>query len=106
VPYLGEIERGKKYPSAPVLERLAALEVPVADRLERTAAALRGVTPPRHLEAIGFPLPVRTGSPRALVEQVVELLAPDDVAMLGALLAARRQRARAEDAESGRNGPG
>ncbi|MGH2344725.1 MAG: helix-turn-helix domain-containing protein, partial [Chloroflexota bacterium] len=40
--YLGEIERGKKYPSALVLERLAwALDLPVAGLLELVAADLR-----------------------------------------------------------------
>src|SRR5579859_8082000 len=73
VPYLGEVERGKKYPSALVLERLAqALESDVPAILELAAAALRGDQPPRRIEAIGFALPARaTASPRALVDQIV-----------------------------------
>ncbi|HLZ07960.1 MAG TPA: helix-turn-helix transcriptional regulator [Chloroflexota bacterium] len=99
VPYLGEVERGKKYPSALVLERLAqALEIDVAAILELAALALRGEEPRRRIDAVGFALPVRgTGSPRALVDQIVDLLDPDDVTMLGemgAFLAARRQLGR------------
>jgi transcriptional regulator with XRE-family HTH domain len=61
VVYLGEIERGKKYPSALVLERLAAaLELTVPDLLERVAEELRGVTQPQMIvSAIGFSLPER-----------------------------------------------
>ncbi|HEU5440171.1 MAG TPA: helix-turn-helix transcriptional regulator [Ktedonobacterales bacterium] len=56
VVYLGEIERGKKYPSALVIERLAAaLELTVPDLLERVAEDLRGVEQP--VMAIGFALP-------------------------------------------------
>lgn len=96
VPYLGEVERGKKYPSALVLERLAhALEIDVAAILESAAAELRGEKPSRRIDAIGFALPPRgKGSPRALVDQIVDLLEPEDVAMLGemgAFLAARRK---------------
>jgi transcriptional regulator with XRE-family HTH domain len=55
--YLGEIERGKKYPSALVLERLArALDLAVPDLLEFVAEEMRGVTTlPR--VAMGFLLP-------------------------------------------------
>ena len=53
VVYLGEIERGKKYPSALVLERLAdALDLNVSDLLELFADELRGVRQPQM--AIGF----------------------------------------------------
>ncbi|WP_376796352.1 helix-turn-helix domain-containing protein [Thermogemmatispora sp.] len=41
--YVGEIERGQKYPSARVLESVAAaLELEVAELLELVAAELRG----------------------------------------------------------------
>ena len=66
VVYLGEIERGKKYPSALVLERLAsALDLTVPDLLERVADELRGVAQPQMLAApaIGFALPAGTGKP-------------------------------------------
>src|SRR5437588_13032831 len=47
VVYLGEIERGKKYPSAQVLEQLAkALELDLAELLEVVAAELGGVAGP------------------------------------------------------------
>lgn len=97
VPYLGEVERGKKYPSALVLERIAqALEIEVAEILELAAGRLRGDQTPRRIEAIGFALPPRGRvAPRALVNQIVDLLEPEDVAMLGemgAFLAARRNR--------------
>ncbi len=57
VVYLGEIERGKKYPSPVVLERLAyALDLETPDLLELIAFSLRGeervVT-----HAIGFAAP-------------------------------------------------
>ncbi len=43
--YLGEVERGQKYPSARVLEGLAAaLELDTPDLLGLVATALRGVT--------------------------------------------------------------
>jgi transcriptional regulator with XRE-family HTH domain len=64
VVYLGEIERGKKYPSALVIERVAeALELSVPDLLERVAEELRGVKQP--VMAIGFALPAPTRLPRA-----------------------------------------
>jgi transcriptional regulator with XRE-family HTH domain len=54
--YLGEIERGKKYPSALVLERLArALDLTVPDLLEYVAEEMRGVTLPK--VSMGFLLP-------------------------------------------------
>ena len=56
--YLGEIERGKKYPSALVLERLCqALELSVSDVLERVAYELRGEQ--QIMSAIGFRMPDR-----------------------------------------------
>ncbi len=47
VVYLGEIERGKKYPSPAVLERLAgALDLTLPDLLELVADELRTETAP------------------------------------------------------------
>jgi transcriptional regulator with XRE-family HTH domain len=64
--YLGEIERGKKYPSAQVLERLAwALELPLPALLESVAAALVVPMQPARLDAIGRQQPVDlTATPR------------------------------------------
>src|SRR6476661_3605565 len=60
VVYLGEIERGKKYPSAPVLERLAAaLDLELSDVLELVADELRAESQPTSTEVIGFALPTR-----------------------------------------------
>ena len=59
VVYLGEIERGKKYPSPVTLERLAdALDLSTSDLLERIAVELRGVAQPIESPRIGF-LPPR-----------------------------------------------
>ncbi len=60
--YLGEIERGQKYPSALVLERLAnALDLGIPDLLESMAEEMRGVAVPRM--AIGFLLPEAQPAP-------------------------------------------
>jgi transcriptional regulator with XRE-family HTH domain len=66
VVYLGEIERGKKYPSALVLERLAdALDLNVSDLLELFADELRGVRQPQM--AIGFMPQRRDATPSASI---------------------------------------
>jgi transcriptional regulator with XRE-family HTH domain len=55
VVYLGEIERGKKYPSALVLERLAeALGLDVFELLELVAWEMRAAEQPVTLHPIGF----------------------------------------------------
>ena len=77
VVYLGEIERGKKYPSALVLERVAAaLELTVPDLLEGVADELRGVRQPTM--ALGFATPQRlepgrpgTGTGTAILDMLV-----------------------------------
>lgn len=95
VVYLGEIERGKKYPSASVLEKLAeSLDLDVPDLLELLADALRGERDATMTPAIGFTLPGRTSSaPRATVRRIVQLLEPQEAATmaeLGAFFLARR----------------
>jgi transcriptional regulator with XRE-family HTH domain len=77
VVYLGEIERGKKYPSTAVLERLAAaLGLELADLLELIAEDLRAATAPP--DVIGFAPPARgTVSARATSEQPMSILRPD-----------------------------
>ena len=53
--YLGEIERGKKYPSAVVLEQLSrALGMDVADVLAMVADELRERAHPKVTRAVGF----------------------------------------------------
>jgi transcriptional regulator with XRE-family HTH domain len=93
VVYLGEVERGKKYPSASVLERLAsALELAVSDLLELVADELRGPQE-RVVSAIGFAMPGQTTPPRITVRRLVNLLQPEEVttiAELGAFFIARR----------------
>ncbi|MGH2504877.1 MAG: helix-turn-helix domain-containing protein [Ktedonobacterales bacterium] len=77
VVYLGEIERGKKYPSPVTLERLAeALELTTPDLLERIAFALRGVEQPVETPRIGF-LPPRAdvSAPVQSGGRIVNLLA-------------------------------
>jgi transcriptional regulator with XRE-family HTH domain len=74
--YLGEIERGKKYPSAPVLERLAwALDLPLPALLESVADALRVGAQPARVEAIGVRLPVvEVAAPRHARAEVTAML--------------------------------
>jgi transcriptional regulator with XRE-family HTH domain len=95
VVYLGEIERGKKYPSAPVLERLAtALGLELADLLELVADALR-VEAPAQMDAIGFALSARgAATPRVTVKRLAGMLPPEEVttmAELGAFFLARHR---------------
>ena len=102
VVYLGEIERGKKYPSAPVLERLAAaLDLALSDLLELVADELRADAQPSSTEAIGFALPARGDvTPRVTVKRIVQMLEPEEVttmAELGAFFLARQQRAKGRE---------
>jgi transcriptional regulator with XRE-family HTH domain len=95
VVYLGEIERGKKYPSATVLEHLAdALSVSVPDLLELVADEMRAASRLTMTNAIGFVMPDRAGmAPRITIRRMVNLLEPDEVATmadLGAFFIARR----------------
>lgn len=56
--YLGEIERGKKYPSALILERLAwALALPVPVVLELVAHDLRADESREPVNAVGIAIP-------------------------------------------------
>src|SRR5436853_3058284 len=68
--YVGEIERGQKYPSAKVLESLAnALDLDIADLLELMAEEIRyerHQREPQITNAIGFTLPATPGQPRRL----------------------------------------
>ncbi len=72
VVYLGEIERGKKYPSPIVLERLAkGLELDTSDLLELIADELRGVRQPALARPIGFLAGQRAASASPDRRQVV-----------------------------------
>ena len=93
--YLSEIERGKKYPSALVLERLAeALGLDVADLLEFVAEALREAAHPTVTRAVGFTVPEQgEAPPRVVVKRLAQTLGPEDVTMmaeLGAFMLSRR----------------
>jgi len=79
--YVGEIERGQKYPSAKVLESLAtALELDLADLLELMAEEIRYERQPHTTNAIGFVLPVASGQPRRLaIKKMVNMLDEGDV---------------------------
>ena len=79
--YVGEIERGQKYPSAKVLESLAnALELDVADLLEFMAEEIRREREPQMTQAIGFIIPTAPGQPsRLAVKKIVNMLDEGDV---------------------------
>ncbi len=68
VVYLSEIERGKKYPSASVLESVAgALRLEVPDLLERLATALRAT--PATWHQLPGKVPARAEPARGAVTQ-------------------------------------
>lgn len=79
--YVGEIERGQKYPSSNVLESLArALELDMADLLELMAEQIRFERQPEIVNSIGFILPSTPGQPRRLVvKKIVNMLNEGDV---------------------------
>jgi transcriptional regulator with XRE-family HTH domain len=79
--YVGEIERGQKYPSSRVLESIAtALEVDIADLLELVAEEIRFEREPEKLNVIGFTQPGRTVQPsRHAVRKMVNMLNEGDV---------------------------
>lgn len=75
--YVGEIERGQKYPSSKVLESLAtALDIDLADLLELMAEEIRYEREPQlTTNAIGFTIPAGPGQPRRLVvKKMVNML--------------------------------
>jgi transcriptional regulator with XRE-family HTH domain len=93
--YLSEIERGIKYPSALVLERLAeALGLETADLLEFVAESLREAARPTVTRAIGFSVPDRGETPpRVAVKRLAQALDTEEVTMmaeLGAFFMSRR----------------
>ena len=74
--YVGEIERGQKYPSSKVLESIAiALDLDLADLLELMAEEIRSERQPEAVQTIGFILPSTPGQPRRLVvKKIVNML--------------------------------
>lgn len=74
--YVGEIERGQKYPSSKVLESIAiALDLDLADLLELMAEEIRAERQPEAVQTIGFILPSTPGQPRRLVvKKIVNML--------------------------------
>jgi transcriptional regulator with XRE-family HTH domain len=75
--YVGEIERGQKYPSSKVLESLAkALDIDLADLLELMAEEIRYEREPQlATNVIGFTIPSTSGQPRRLiVKKMVNML--------------------------------
>ncbi len=81
--YVGEIERGQKYPSAKVLESIAnALDFDLAEFFELIAEEIRRQREPQlqMTSAIGFTLPSTPGQPRRLVvKRIVNMLDEGDV---------------------------
>ncbi len=98
VVYVGEVERGQKYPSATVLEKLAeALGIGVADLLELMAEEIRAEREPEiTTSAIGFALSDQPGQPRrVVVKRIVNMLdehAVASVADFSAYLLAKHSR--------------
>lgn len=79
--YVGEIERGQKYPSAKVLESLAnALELGLAEFLELLAEEIRNEREPQMTtNAIGFVLSSPGQPRRTVVKRIVNMLDEGDV---------------------------
>jgi transcriptional regulator with XRE-family HTH domain len=81
--YVGEVERGQKYPSAKVLESIAnALDLDLAEFFELIAEEIRYQRQPQlqMTSAIGFTLPSTSGQPRRLVvKRIVNMLDEGDV---------------------------
>ena len=94
--YVGEIERGQKYPSPKVLESLAkALDLDLADLLELMAEEIRFERQPETVNTIGFTIPSTTGQPRRLVvKKMVNMLNEgevESVANFSAFLLSKQQ---------------
>lgn len=79
--YVGEIERGQKYPSSRVLESIArALDMDIADLLELVAEEIRSQREPEKLNTIGFTQPGQTAQPQRLaVKKMVNMLNEGEV---------------------------
>ena len=84
VVYLGEIERGKKYPSARVLEELArALDMDISDLLDLVAQELRITQPPMLTQPVGsIQAPSKDPTPRASLASHMAVFTPTEVTMI------------------------
>lgn len=81
--YVGEIERGQKYPSSKVLESLArALDLDLAEFLELVAEEIRSEREPEMTTAIGFTVPGPNQPRRMVVRRMVNMLDEGDVGSL------------------------
>ncbi|HEX4207944.1 MAG TPA: helix-turn-helix transcriptional regulator [Ktedonobacteraceae bacterium] len=78
--YVGEIERGQKYPSGSVLQSIAqALGLDLAEFFELIAEEIRGLREPEITQVIGFTMPT-PGQPRRLaVKRMMNILDEGDV---------------------------
>ncbi|MBA3825500.1 MAG: helix-turn-helix transcriptional regulator [Ktedonobacterales bacterium] len=86
VVYLGEIERGKKYPSARVLEELArALEMDISELLSLIAAELRQATAPLLLPQRPAVLPRAASDDATPQASLAAVFAPEAVAVIAVL---------------------
>ena len=86
VVYLGEIERGKKYPSARVLEELArALEMDISELLNLIAAELRQAAAPLLLPQRPAALPRAKGDDATPTASLAPVFAPTEVAVIAIL---------------------
>lgn len=94
VVYLGEIERGRKYPSAAVVERIAAaFAVPVPELIESVADELRGESPVEMRGTLGFTTSRHPDAGAVDVNALLQRLDPDEqqtIADLGAFFLARK----------------
>lgn len=80
--YVGEIERGQKYPSAKVLESIAqGLEIELAEFLELVADEIRHEREPQMTtNVIGFLVPSTPNQPRRMVvKRIVNMLDEGEV---------------------------
>jgi transcriptional regulator with XRE-family HTH domain len=78
--YVGEIERGQKYPSAKVLESIArALDLDIAELLELMAEEIRREREPQMTRAIGFTVPTPGQPRRMVVKNILNMLDEGDV---------------------------
>lgn len=78
--YVGEIERGQKYPSGSVLQSLAqALDFDLAEFFEIIAEEIRREREPQMTHVIGFTMPTANQPRRLAVKRIVNMLNENDI---------------------------